>query len=282
MLDIEIDELKKTAADFSHITGLKLVLYNEDREVIYTYPEKMCDFCTKVREYDVLKDGCINCDNIGFDNSEERKGLYVYSCHMGLDEAITPIYENDIIIGYLMIGQILCAENYNASVEKIINTTQNFGIPNGEFLAMLKEMPCINREFINSCANIMSMCASYLYFNKIIKNKTNILPVQIKKYITGHLDDTITVESLCKKFHVSKTTLYNISVKNFNMGITEYIRSVRLECAKQLLISTEKSIQDIAKETGYKDNNYFIRYFGKTVGMTPGKYRKENQKTIRL
>lgn len=273
MLEIAMVELKKAAADFTRITGLKLVLYNEDREVIYTYPEKMCDFCVKVRKYDMLKKGCIDCDNIGFDYCEKMKGPYIYSCHMGLDEAVAPIYENDVIIGYLMIGQILCAENYNATTEKIINTTAKFDIPNGEFLAMLGKMQCKDREFINSCVNIMSMCASYLYFNKIIKNKSDIVSAQIKEYINSHLSEPLSVSTICEKFHMSKTTLYNISVKTFNMGIKEYICDVRLERAKQLLRSTEKSIKDIAKETGYRDSNYFTRYFGKTVGVTPKVYR---------
>lgn len=277
MLEIAMVELKKAAADFSRITGLKLVLYNEDREVIYTYPDKMCDFCVKVRQYESLKKGCLDCDNIGFDYCEKLKGPYIYSCHMGLDEAIAPIYENDVIIGYLMIGQILCAENYNTTTEKILETTAKYDIPCEEFLGMLGKMPCKDREFINSCVNIMSMCASYLYFNKIIKNKADIVSAQIKEYINSHLCDTLSVGSLCERFHISKTTLYNIAVKNFGMGIKEYIRDTRLERAKQLLLSSEKSVQDVAKEAGYKDCNYFTRYFGKTVGVTPREFRKQNK-----
>lgn len=55
MLEIAMEELKKTAADFYRITGLKLVLYNEERRFIYSYPPAMCDLCAKVREYPTLR-----------------------------------------------------------------------------------------------------------------------------------------------------------------------------------------------------------------------------------
>ena len=107
------------------------------------------------------------------------------------------------------------------------------------------------------------------------KNRKDILSAQIKEYIDSHLSDAITVSDLCGRFHISKTALYNLSIRNFNMGIKEYIRSARIQKAKQMLLNTpEKSIQDIAKETGFKDCNYFTRYFGKTEGMTPSSFRK--------
>ena len=275
MLEIAMTELKKAAVDFHRITKLKIVLYNEERKVIYSYPEGMCDFCTKVREYKTLEKDCINCDNIGFDGSEKTKAPYIYSCHMGLEEAVAPIYENDVIIGYLMIGQILCSENYNHTVERIMATTEKHGITHNEFLDILGKMPCKDRDFINSCVNIMSMCASYLYFNKIIKNRKDIISAQIKEYIDSHLSDAITVSDLCGRFHISKPALYNLSIRIFNKGIKEYIRSATIQKAKQMLLNTpEKSIQDIAKETGFKDCNYFTRYFGKTEGMTPTGFRK--------
>ena len=106
------------------------------------------------------------------------------------------------------------------------------------------------------------------------KYRKDILSAQIKEYIDSHLSDAITVSDLCSRFHISKTALYNLSIRDFKMGIKEYIRSARIEKAKQLLNTPEKSIQDIAKETGFKDCNYFTRYFGKIVGMTPTGFRK--------
>lgn len=280
MLEIALTELKKIAADFYRITGLNLVLYNEKKKIIYASPDGMCSFCQKVRSHESLRTGCFHCDNDGLEFCEKNKAPYIYSCHMGLSEAIAPIYENGVIIGYLMIGQILCSENYEKAKEIIVGTADEHSISAEKFLRELEKMPYKSREYINSCVNIMSMCASYLYFSKIIQNKTDIMTAQIKEYIDNHYSENITVSTLCEKFHLSKTALYNISLKSFSMGITEYLRSVRIEGAKQLLISTDMSVNDIAKETGYSDSNYFVRYFSKSVGITPGKFRKNKNHPI--
>ncbi len=60
------------------------------------------------------------------------------------------------------------------------------------------------------------------------------------------------------------------------MGNTpqEYLLSVRLEHAKQLLLQPEKSISEIAYECGFSSQSYFTEQFRKEARMTPGKYRK--------
>jgi AraC-like DNA-binding protein len=47
-----------------------------------------------------------------------------------------------------------------------------------------------------------------------------------------------------------------------------------MEHAKELLRTTALPIQDISERTGYQHQMSFIRAFKKTVGTTPGEYRK--------
>ncbi|MBQ9494184.1 MAG: helix-turn-helix transcriptional regulator [Treponema sp.] len=49
--------------------------------------------------------------------------------------------------------------------------------------------------------------------------------------------------------------------REMNMALTEYIRSVRLKKAKQLLKSSSLQLEDIAHLVGYDNANYFIRIF---------------------
>lgn len=90
---------------------------------------------------------------------------------MGLGEATAPIYENGVVIGYLMIGQILCKEDLPQAAKKIEMAAKTANIDQEPFLALLKQMPCHDKSYINACVRVMSMCATYLYCNRIIKNK---------------------------------------------------------------------------------------------------------------
>ena len=54
----------------------------------------------------------------------------------------------------------------------------------------------------------------------------------------------------------------------------EYVTAARMERAKELLDSTDKSMKEICVEIGYADPNYFSRSFKKNIGVTPTEYKE--------
>lgn len=58
------------------------------------------------------------------------------------------------------------------------------------------------------------------------------------------------------------------------MGPLEYIHTLRLEEAKQLLESSELPVEAIALEVGYQDASFFSRLFRRQVALTPAAYRR--------
>ncbi len=274
MLAVSIEELKKAAIDFYNITHMKIVLYDADRKVLYSYPEMMSEFCAFVRTNTALAKKCLYCDHHAFDICERTRKAYIYNCHMHLTEAIAPIIENGVTIGYLMLGQVLNEAISSQVMKCIYQTAQRYEMNFDEMAAALKKLQSVTETYIHSAVSMMSMCASYLYFNRIIKKHTDVLSIQLKNYIQENLGEKLTVKKLCNVFYISKTKLYQISVHAFGRGISDYIRQCRLEQAKKQMEETEKTIEEIAYETGFKDANYFIRMFKKQMGVTPGKYRK--------
>lgn len=86
----------------------------------------------------------------------------------------------------------------------------------------------------------------------------------------------ITLEDLCSRCNYSPTHLRKLFVKYFQMPPTGYIRHIRLEFAKNMLVLSHKSISQIALEAGYKDIAHFDRVFKKETGLTPLEYRSMN------
>jgi len=54
----------------------------------------------------------------------------------------------------------------------------------------------------------------------------------------------------------------------------EYVHTLRLEEAKQMLESGDAPIEAIANEVGYEDAGFFSRLFRRSVNLTPAQYRK--------
>ena len=53
----------------------------------------------------------------------------------------------------------------------------------------------------------------------------------------------------------------------------EYLTGLRVEKAKEMLISPAASIKEVCMAVGYSDPNYFSRIFKKVTGRTPTEYR---------
>ena len=98
----------------------------------------------------------------------------------------------------------------------------------------------------------------------------------MNEYIDMHLSGNLSVAELCRKLYISRFKLYSISIRSFDMGISDYIRNRRITAAKKLLTNSEKIVEQIANDTGFRDTNYFIRVFKKAEGTTPLQYRRRN------
>ena len=97
------------------------------------------------------------------------------------------------------------------------------------------ERPIISTDYIQSAAHIMQAVASYLCLEKMAIIKQEDLPIRIDEYIAKHYMEEINVQTICTKFRIGKTALYDIAAQNYGEGIAAHIRSLRIEKAKELL-----------------------------------------------
>lgn len=94
------------------------------------------------------------------------------------------------------------------------------------------------------------------------------------QYIEKHYTDEITLEQLADISNVSKQHFCRVFKAQMKMRPMEYISRKRVTQAKELLLSTSKSIEEIAKLAGYDNPTYFGMVFKKYEGMTPTDCRK--------
>ncbi len=96
----------------------------------------------------------------------------------------------------------------------------------------------------------------------------------IKEYILCNLQEKISVEILCEKAHMSPTHFTRLFKKETGFSPYNYVLSARLSRAKELLLKTDKSVAEIAYETGFNSEANFIYCFKNSEGISPGKFRK--------
>jgi len=85
-----------------------------------------------------------------------------------------------------------------------------------------------------------------------------------KNYLTD-----ISIEKLAEIEHMSISHYRKVFIEHVNTPPKQYITSLRIYYAANLLQYTDKSIKEIAEQCGYNDIGYFYRVFKKTTNMTP-------------
>ncbi|WP_144510725.1 bifunctional transcriptional activator/DNA repair enzyme AdaA [Bacillus sp. FJAT-22090] len=102
---------------------------------------------------------------------------------------------------------------------------------------------------------------------------------QIKVYMDKHLNEPLTLNHLAHICHGSPYHLQRTFKKVLEISPVEYLQQIRIEKAKELLIKTDKSLEEIGSAIGMHNIPYFITLFKKKTGHTPSKYRKKEDNT---
>lgn len=103
---------------------------------------------------------------------------------------------------------------------------------------------------------------------------TTIMQREILAFIQEHYAEKITLTMLAKEFHLSEKYISWYFKEHFAISFMQYVSHLRMTRAKDLLLSTEQSVTEIALSSGYPSVNFFIRSFKEEHGITPLQYRK--------
>jgi AraC-type DNA-binding domain-containing proteins len=94
-------------------------------------------------------------------------------------------------------------------------------------------------------------------------------------YIEEHYSEKITLDELSAIIHLSTIHFSRVFKTVTGFSPMEFLNRVRIQKAVQLLLKTDKSIVEIAMETGFNDGNYFSRLFKKCRKETPSEFRNK-------
>lgn len=101
---------------------------------------------------------------------------------------------------------------------------------------------------------------------------------QVKKRITENITSEITREELAKSVYMSPDYLSKLFKKEAGVSLSDYIIKKRILLAKQLLIFSDLSVEEITERFHFSSASYFIKVFKRRTGITPQQYRAEYKK----
>jgi two-component system, response regulator YesN len=109
------------------------------------------------------------------------------------------------------------------------------------------------------------------------QNPSNREPIRVAiEYINNNLKNELTQKEVADHVHLNPSYLSSLFKEHVKLTFSEYVTRRRIQRAKELLMTTNLPINDIAEESGYKTAKYFIKIFKELEGETPSAYRKNS------
>ena len=103
--------------------------------------------------------------------------------------------------------------------------------------------------------------------------------MSVMQYIQeNYTDSNLSLNVLAERMNKSIYYISRLIKSNLGCNFIEYLSSLRIEKSKILLTETNMNMSELVEKIGYLNVSSFNKKFKKEVGLSPGIYRKKNQK----
>ena len=93
-------------------------------------------------------------------------------------------------------------------------------------------------------------------------------------YMSEDLSRPLRLQEVAHSVNLSASRLQHLFKADTNMTPAQYLKSLRMQRAKQLIDSTYLNTKEIMRRVGMKDESHFVREFKRVYGLPPGSYKQ--------
>ena len=273
-INYAIADLHKIIRCIYKISGCAISIWDTELKQIAYEPSHHSRFCTLIKTKKEGYGRCLGSDIAILSEAREKRALCVHRCHAGLIDAAMPVLRDGNILGYIMFGQLQEPTEDKPSFDMVWEHMKDLGFDRDEMEEAFGRIRYIDREGVDAIGEILNFCISYIVSQNLMAVENNVLADYITSYVEENLKGDLSVNALCRRFGISKNTLYRVSHDHFGTTILDYITKKRIDTACRLLRDGSLSLTEVCDRVGMTDYNYFFKVFKKRTGVSPRRYRK--------
>lgn len=144
-------------------------------------------------------------------------------------------------------------------------------IRKADIISDIEQMRLMHRKMCKDFTQRMRRLKKETIYSKHI--------VQCIDYIHANIHQRITTGQLADHCNLHESYLSRLFKKETGVGISEYIRSRKIEAAQNMLKYSEYSFSEISHFLAFSSQSHFVKVFRESVGITPGEYRNQYYRT---
>lgn len=100
----------------------------------------------------------------------------------------------------------------------------------------------------------------------------------ITEYFEAHIAEKLSLDVICNKVNYSRSFVCKIFKEQTGETLFSCFNRLKVEAAKKMLRDGRLSVADVAQKLGFSESKHFGALFKKYMGMTPGAYKKQENK----
>ena len=182
---------------------------------------------------------------------------------------LTIMFEMDIPESYLITNRV-----YHAHRD-IHNALNNFiKISSDNMLYNHELMLCYLKELIIRILQYDFLVSSPVASSPMQQRFENELLNEVLMYINDMIYEQLTIEDICTKFSISRSSLQTLFKNNLGVAPKQYISDIKLKKSKLLIKEGIYTISEVSRMLGFNSIHYFSRKFKQQYGITPTDYAK--------
>lgn len=116
-------------------------------------------------------------------------------------------------------------------------------------------------------------CGSYISYGRQLHSISSPAILQAVAYCNEHYARKVTLDELASLVRLNKSYFSQLFHKEMGVSFGDYLESVRIKRAQQLLRENTASMAEISERVGFSNQNYFTKVFKRATGTTPSQYR---------
>ena len=275
-MNILFDEegLRKLIANLNILTGVPaniLDLSGRDINLFRGHPP----FCRAINDLPEGHQRCVACDQCKIQRYSAESGFQHYRCHVGICEAVMPLYSKQNPVAYLAVGCYLD----DSPMEEQWQYTRSLldWWPDGPdaLKDAFFQFRQYSKEEIRAYTETLEALSAYIQLKGMILTAEQTDLQKLELYLDQHYMDKLSLESISQQLHIGRTKLCSLA-KELSGGrtLSYLISQRRIEAAKRLLLQSSLPISAVGETVGVSDYNYFSKVFRSATGMTPSAFRK--------
>ena len=267
---------------YTQLHDIRISLFSPEGRLIY--PDEIgrpnCSHCSMLRETLQMDAKCRSLDRKMMQVSLDRRGMVTYTCHAGMREAAAPVFVDDELAGYVMLGQF----RSEAAPLRSPYADEWERAQGGDGLQREYEQTAVFPEYkIKTLLSMFQHLMQFIIESHLIRPKDYDLIDPVIKRIHARPEEGFSLQQAARLVGRSPSTLTRLFKKVTGSSFKQYQTHCRMEQAAHLLKSMpNRPVGDIAQSLGYEDPLYFSRAFRRYHGCGPSSYRKQRRHQSRV